>query len=418
VKFPLLVCSLGLMVLVSPVAHAVDFALRDGDTVVFLGDSITAARTYGKIIEDYALLRYPDRTMHFINAGHGGDTAAGGLARLGRDVFSQKATVLLVAYGINDIGWGGKADAEHRQQYLEALRGIITQCRQRDVRVFICSAAITAQDPAKSENDFLQKMCDDGLALARELDAGAIDVQRGMREIQKRVWAANAATTEEKDKSTLHAADGIHLNDLGQLAMAFAILKGLGAPAEVSSVEIDATGGKVVRAEGCRVDGLKVAADTMEFDRLDAGLPLNLTPLWELNFRFIPIPDELNRYLLATRNLAEGRYELRVNDRPVGTFAAEQLATGVNLASAKADPWVPGGPWDAQAVLVHHLTEARSELALMRSLTPDFLRQNPQQAQIGTLSEDVNQRFEALQKATARPAVYHFSLRRVADSPK
>jgi hypothetical protein len=40
---------------------AADFALRDGDTVVFLGDSITAARTYGKIIEDYTLRRFPDR---------------------------------------------------------------------------------------------------------------------------------------------------------------------------------------------------------------------------------------------------------------------------------------------------------------------------------------------------------------------
>ena len=36
-----------------------DFALRDGDTVVFLGDSITAARGYSKVIENYTLLRYP-----------------------------------------------------------------------------------------------------------------------------------------------------------------------------------------------------------------------------------------------------------------------------------------------------------------------------------------------------------------------
>ena len=40
-------------------ALAEDFALRDGDTVVFLGDSITAAQSYGKTIENYTLLRYP-----------------------------------------------------------------------------------------------------------------------------------------------------------------------------------------------------------------------------------------------------------------------------------------------------------------------------------------------------------------------
>src|ERR1043165_8168251 len=91
-----------------------DYALRDRDTVVFLGDSITAARTYGKIIENYTLLRYPGRKVEFINSGWGGDTAAGGLKPLERDVFAHHATVLIVAYGVNDIGWGVKADAEHR----------------------------------------------------------------------------------------------------------------------------------------------------------------------------------------------------------------------------------------------------------------------------------------------------------------
>src|ERR1043165_8713305 len=89
-----------------------DFAIRDGDTVVFLGDSITAARTYGKIIENYTLLRFPDRKVHFVNAGWGGDTAQGGLKRLQRDVLDKSATLVTVAYGINDIGWGGKADQE------------------------------------------------------------------------------------------------------------------------------------------------------------------------------------------------------------------------------------------------------------------------------------------------------------------
>src|SRR5581483_8385202 len=74
----------------TPGARADDFAARDGDTVAFLGDSITAARVYGKIIEDYTLLRFPERKVRFINVGIGGDTAAGGLKRLERDVFANK----------------------------------------------------------------------------------------------------------------------------------------------------------------------------------------------------------------------------------------------------------------------------------------------------------------------------------------
>ena len=203
-----------------------NFAIRDGDTVVFLGDSITAARSYGKIIENYALLRYPKRNVHFHNAGWGGDTAAGGLARLERDVFSQGATLVTVAYGFNDIGWGMKADEEHKKIYLDAIRGIIEKCRERNVRVIICSATITSADPDKSENDYLQKMCDEGMELSRRLGENAIDVQRTMRGIQKKIWAHNDKLKNPAKITTLHAADGVHLNDLGQLAMAYAILKG------------------------------------------------------------------------------------------------------------------------------------------------------------------------------------------------
>src|SRR4029077_5699237 len=95
--------------------RAEDFALPAGDTVVVPGDSLTAARTYGKIIENYTLLRYPDRKVRFVNAGAGGDTAAGGLARLERDVLVHKPTVVTVAYGINDIGWGTKVDDAHKK---------------------------------------------------------------------------------------------------------------------------------------------------------------------------------------------------------------------------------------------------------------------------------------------------------------
>src|SRR5215211_7723135 len=90
------------LTLLAPGLVRAEHALRDGDTVVFLGDSITAARTYGKIIEDYTLLRFPERKVRFLNAGWGGDTAAGGLKRLERDVFALGATVLTVAYGVND----------------------------------------------------------------------------------------------------------------------------------------------------------------------------------------------------------------------------------------------------------------------------------------------------------------------------
>lgn len=407
--------TLVLLTLTLP-ASAADFALRDGDTVVFLGDSITAARTCGKIVENYTLLRFPDRTVRFHNAGRGGDTAAGGLARLETDVFPRDPTVLLVTYGVNDIGWGLKADDDHRRKYLDGVRGIVEACRKRKVRVWVCSAAVTAADPEKSEDSFLQKMCDEGMSLAKEMGEHAIDVQRGMRAVQKRIAAANANVKDEKQKTTLHAADGVHLNDLGQLAMAFAILKGLDAPADVSSVRLDAKTTTVAEAVGCKVSDVKGEGGRLEFTRLDEGLPFNYGLFYALNFRFVPVPNELNRYLLRVENLPDGRYDVTADGRGVATFTAKQLAAGVNIASTTADAWQPGGPWNAQANVLQSLTDARHNLAVANVLARAYVP-GPTPAEMARDTVKTDEEIVALQRAAAKPRPYRFVIRRT-DEPK
>lgn len=405
-----------LTLLPAPTARA-DYALQDGDTVVFLGDSITAARVYGKIVENYTLLRFPGRKVRFINSGWGGDTAAGGLKRLDRDVFAHGATVLIVAYGVNDIGWGVKADDEHKKIYLDAVRGIVERCKERKVRAFICSAAITGEDPATSEKGFLQRMCDEGMAIARAQEERSIDIQRTMRSIQRRVRAASEQSKDPKDKPTLHAADGIHLNELGQLAMAFAIIKGLGAPAEVSSAAIDARGPSLIEAKGCKVSNVSGDAKRLEFDRLDEGLPVNFGVFGALQFRFIPIPEELDRYMLVVKGLPEGRYDVLADNRPLGSFPADRLAAGLNICSATADGWEPGGPWDAQAALLIRLTEARSEVASADRLTDHYLPAHPDRKLLRDQAQQADARIVDLQRTLVRPRPFHFVVRPTEPKP-
>lgn len=403
-----------LPILVSTAA-AEDFAIRDGDTVVFLGDSITAARAYGKLIENYTLLRFPERKVRFINAGKGGDTAAGGLERLDRDVFDRGATLLTVAYGINDIGWGLHADQEHRQRYLDSTRQIVERCRRRGVRVYICSAAVTAQDPHKSEQSFLQQMCDDAMEIARRHGGHAIDVQRTMREVQKRVWQANERIEDPSKRETLHAADGVHLNELGQVAMAFAILKGLGAPANVSSATIDARELELAASEGCTISEIEGSPERLKFTRLDEGLPLNGETFFGLHFRFVPIPNELNRYLLTIRSLPQGSYRVSADARLIGTYTAAQLERGINLSSATPDPWLPGGPWSAQANILHSLTESRDKLDISRMLAGAHLAGQALPEQFAPGVDSVNAEFEQMQRLVARPRPYHFVVERAEE---
>mgnify|MGYP001561455462 CR=1 FL=1 len=63
---------------------------RNGETVCFLGDSITAGGRYYNVILDYYLTRFPERTVRFVNAGRSGDTAGGSLKRLQEDVIDKK----------------------------------------------------------------------------------------------------------------------------------------------------------------------------------------------------------------------------------------------------------------------------------------------------------------------------------------
>ena len=391
-----------------------DFALRDGDTVVFLGDSITAARGYTKIVEQYTLMRFPDRQVRFVNAGQGGDTALGSVARLERDVFSHGATVVTVAFGVNDIGWGMKATPENKQRYLDGIRTIIEQCQAHKVRPIICSAAITAEAPEKAEVGFLQTMTDEGLALAKSLGAGTIDLQRGMREVQRRIATANASETDKAKHTVLHAADHVHLNDLGQLAMAYAMLKGLGAPADVSSATIDAGQGALVSGSGCAISDLKKRKDGIDFVRLDKGLPLNLGTFSSLEHRWVPIPEGINRYLLAVTNLAAGDYEIRAENRLLGKLSADRLAHGINISSMTSDPWLPGGPWDAQSSVVKELVDARDKLWFGDVMRARYLTNQPGEEELRKQAKAIDDRLVSLQRTMAKPYAYHFEIRKAA----
>lgn len=400
-RFPIIVHALAGLVWCG--SSKAEFALRDGDTCVFLGDSITAEHTYGKLIENYTLLRFPDRKIRFLNAGKGGETAAQSLARLDSAVFEKGATVLTVAYGINDISWGVKADAEHKAAYLDAIGRILDRCKAKGVRVFICSPAITNEPPDVAEKNFLQSMTDEGLALAKSRGAeGTIDIQRGMRAIQRRVLSLNEKEKDPAKQTKLHVQDGVHLNELGQLAMGFTILKGLGAPAEVSSATLDATSATVINATDCSVDGISLKDGVLTFNRTDARLPLNLQPLWMLNGFYIPF-GELNQYLLNVQHLPAGNYDVFAGSRNVGTFAAGSLAQGVDLSTATSDPWQPGNLWAAQGHAVKKLTDARELLTGAESLLEASFEDHPEQEALEKSAAELAEKIVNLQRKLSMP---------------
>jgi lysophospholipase L1-like esterase len=78
-----------------------NFAVAKGRTVVFLGDSLTAA---AGIAENDGFVARLARVLPFevVNAGMNGDTTADALARIARDVAPHSPTVVVVLIGGND----------------------------------------------------------------------------------------------------------------------------------------------------------------------------------------------------------------------------------------------------------------------------------------------------------------------------
>jgi len=96
--------------------------------------------------------------------------------------------------------------------------------------------------------------------------------------------------------------DEIHPFAPGQLMVAAALLKELGAEGFVSSLALDADG-KLVDAKGCQGGRVKGDGGRIEFDRLDERLPF-------------PIPDEAQCVLPLTKKVEEADEKIRQAAQP------------------------------------------------------------------------------------------------------
>src|SRR5690606_17316989 len=96
----LLTCSIGFALDFPAPVGKLD--LNDGDTVVFLGDSITHQRLYTQYVEDFFYTRFPNIRIAFHNAGVGGARAWDALQRFDHDVAAYKPKYVTILLGMND----------------------------------------------------------------------------------------------------------------------------------------------------------------------------------------------------------------------------------------------------------------------------------------------------------------------------
>lgn len=398
---------------ITPRSSTMDtFALKDGDTVVFLGDSITASRAYGEIVERYTLQSYADRRVRFYNAGQGGDTAQGALKRLDRDVLSHKPTVVTVCFGINDIGWGTKASPENIQVYYDGMREITKRCQKAGARVFLLGPVATKLDPkAANETDSgtLSQMSDNVMKIAKEEGATPIPLYS---EFQKIEWAIRK-TGREKDLPT-HAPDGIHLAELGNLSVAYILLKGMGAPDSVSDLVIDASAAPSVKmARRCQVTNLAKTGDTLRFTRLDEGWPIHLGTFAWIHFGYLPTDKKLSQFSLKVTGLSDKSdwYRINLNGEYLSDVTRKDLEQGVNMGYMTPSAFAQFPPWKMQGETIDCLTKARTQLASALANGAIIVpKDKPFSRKLAKDTKCEIDRVEKLQRTTATPRPLAFEI--------
>ena len=343
-----------------------DFYLKDGDRVVFYGDSITDQRLYTTYAETYVVTRFPALRVTFVHSGVGGDRVAGGWAgpidvRLPRDVFAYKPTVMTIMLGMNDGSYRA-FDPGIFNTYSTGYQHIIDSIKNAlpGVRVTLIqpSPYDDVTRPAGFEGGYNAVLVRYGqfvkeLAQKEKLDVA--DLNTSIVAALEKAKATDAKTAEKI------IADRVHPGPGGHLLMAEALLKAWNAPAVVTAVEIDAAKVQTVRMENTAVSDLK-GSNGLTWTQADKALPMPLNlkdPAMRLAIQSADFLQALDWQPLKVTGLKGQRFVLKIDGDTVGTFTRQQLEEGVNLADLST-------PMAKQAQAVHDLTLKHNNIHFTR----------------------------------------------------
>lgn len=357
--------SLGLLavalLLVPAPSRSADFPLKDGDTWVLVGDSITAQKQHTNYVEAFCYARYPDRTFRFRNSGVGGDTITSAMKRFDWDAAAWKPTVVSVELGMNDKG------GVPVEKYVGNMKELTAMIRKAGARPVYLTASpvnngdtmaklggnqrlhdyaealkkVAAEEKAPFADQFHQlidvwgknKPNENRLAALAAVEKLANDPNLNGVEHLKAFVEANKAG---RDKLVSMQGDPVHPGATGQLMMAAALLKDLGADPFVSSAVI-VIDEKEAKTRRCKVTNLASSGGKLTFERLDECAAFPIPDEARAGLALFPLPLEMSDYKLVVNGL-QGEQVVKIDGVEVAKVTGEELAKGVNLTAFAKGP--------------------------------------------------------------------------------
>ena len=340
--------------------------LESGDTLLFLGDSITHQCLYTQYIEDYFFTRYPTKRLHFYNSGVSGDKAGDALARFDGDVAALKPACVTVLLGMND-GQYRHFSHEIFQRYETDMSSLIAKLDKLGAEVILMGPSMydarvskvtpprwVAKNPDQVRevtNYYPAVLAFFGAWLRDQATHGGhgyVELQAFMEQATREQRIANPAFNM--------IPDAVHPSAEGHAVMAHAVLEQMHAKRQVSSIVARRdrdrwrVGGQFVKITDVKGDG-----DSLEFTVLAESLPWVLPEEAQPGYRMAKSGHRLSNERVRVLGLAPGRYDLLIDGIKVGTYSHAVLASKIELqANAKT-------PQYRQALAVAELNKERNE---------------------------------------------------------
>lgn len=251
---------------ITPRASA-EIAVKSGDKIAFLGDSITAGgwgNPAGYVRLVIAGLEANGIKAEPVPAGISGHKSDQMLARLEKDVLSKKPQWMTLSCGVNDV-WHGKKgvpldDAAaakpgdydekvaERGTYKKNITEIIAKAQAAGVQPVILTATVIREDLGNDENKRLAPYNDFLRELAKSKRLRLADLNATFQEKIK------AANTPGKNAFT---GDGVHMNGEGNKLMAIGVLQAFG----LNAAQIEKAKASWPALEAAAAEAAKKAAE-------------------------------------------------------------------------------------------------------------------------------------------------------------
>lgn len=316
---------------------------ESGDTICFLGDSITHGGQFHEFLQLFYATRHPNIALTFHNCGIAGDNAEGMIYRFKDDVLVHNPSHVFLMSGINDVIRTLYFEGQASDEVIKKRKNAIVVFKQNtDILASTFKASeITPIYLTPSIYDQYSKIekennlgCNDALiecsnhikSIASQYDATIVDLNTPMKNIMDR-------ELQNDSLFTIIGKDRVHPKTTGHFIMFHEILSTIESPGVVAQISIDLNQNNRIKTQNCSVNELQVSGEKIIFNCLENSLPFPLTSALDTALNLVPFQKNINQEILQIIGLDKGSYDLFIQDKLINTFSAKQLNEGVNLSN-------------------------------------------------------------------------------------